>query len=148
MRQSAVAMALLAAGLLSACGSSKPTGIVAAQANGGSVQICVNASGLTPNGAVAVHALWPSPPIEPISAPGATASSTGTYNQLTAVERSRCSPVGTPPSYPDVDFFIADLATSNLVIAPVKQGYFCPSVTPQPGPDPNWAKCCAGSGLC
>jgi len=127
MRQSAIAM-ILVAGLLSACG--KPSGIVGAQVNGNSVQICVSASGLTPNGAVAVHALWPTPPIEPISAPGATASSTGTYSQVTAIERSRCSTLGaTAKDGPaDVDFFIADLATSSLVIAPVKQGYFCPTI--------------------
>ena len=40
MREPAVAMALLAAGLLSACGN-KSSGIVAAQGSGDSVQICV-----------------------------------------------------------------------------------------------------------
>lgn len=150
MRLATVAFVLSLTGLLGAC--SKPSGVVAAQTNGDSVQICINASGLTANGPVSVHALWPSPPILPIGSAAALAN--GTYSQLTAIERGRCgtsvplnSPPGTAPTYPDVDFFIVDLTAQGVIIAPVNQGYFCPAA-PQPGPDPNWKKCCANSGLC
>jgi hypothetical protein len=145
MRQSVIPI-ILVAGLLGAC--SKPSAIVAAQANGGSVQICISASGLTPNGPVAVHALWPTGPVEPIG--NSTAYADGNYSQMATIERGRCAPIGQSPnvSYPDVDVFVADVTTSGIVVGPVNQGYFCPSIQPQPGPDPNWAKCCAKTGAC
>jgi hypothetical protein len=142
MRRFMATISLVLACSLWACSPGPPPSlIVGAQVNGNFVKQCLAGSGFTPSGPLEVHAVWPSPPITPITT--GTALANGSFLQMITQPRGRCD--AGSGNYPDVDFIAVDQTTSNIGAAAVHQGYFCPSIT-QPGPDPNWQKCCSIAG--